>query len=71
MKAASRLRLRPMRIERHFVIRFPRTAARRAIGAAMLLCAALAPVARADYAVLQSGQRVHITGMKPSVKRFA
>ena len=51
-----------MRIERHFVIRFPRTAARRAIGAAMLLCGALAPVARADYAVLQSGQRVHITG---------
>ena len=28
----------------------------------MLLCAGLAPVARADYAVLQSGQRVHITG---------
>jgi hypothetical protein len=27
-----------------------------------MLCAALAPVARADYAVLQSGQRVHITG---------
>ena len=50
-----------MRIERHFVIRFPRTAARRAIGAAMLLCAGLAPVARADYAVLQSGLRVHIT----------
>jgi len=50
-----------MRIERHFMIRFPRAAAKRAIGAAMLLCAALAPVARADYAVLQSGLRVHIT----------
>lgn len=27
-----------------------------------MVCAALAPIARADYAVLQSGQRVHITG---------
>ncbi len=44
------------------MIRFPWTAAKRAIGAAIVLCAALAPVARADYAVLQSGQRVHITG---------
>src|SRR5713101_1419499 len=44
------------------VIRFPWTGAKRAIGAAIVLCAALAPVARADYAVLQSGQRVHITG---------
>jgi len=44
------------------VIRFPWTAAKHAIGAAIVLCAALAPVARADYAVLQSGQRVHITG---------
>jgi hypothetical protein len=51
-----------MRIERHSLIRFPWAAAERAIGAAMVLFAALAPVARADYAVLQSGQRVHITG---------
>ncbi len=44
------------------MIRLPWTAAMRAIGAAIALYAALAPVARADYAVLQSGQRVHITG---------
>ncbi len=44
------------------MIRFPWTAAKRSIVAAILLCGALAPVARADYAVLQSGQRVHITG---------
>ncbi len=43
------------------MIRFPRSAAKRAIGAAMVLLAALPPVARADYAVLQSGQRIHIT----------
>jgi soluble lytic murein transglycosylase-like protein len=42
-------------------MRFPWAAAKRAIGAAMVLFAVLAPVARADYAVLQSGQRVHIT----------
>ena len=50
-----------MRIEKHCMIRFPRAAVKRAIGAAILLCAGLAPVARADYAVLQSGQRIHIT----------
>jgi hypothetical protein len=50
-----------MRVEKHSLIRFPWTAAKRAIGAAIVLFAALAPVARADYAVLQSGQRVHIT----------
>src|SRR5882762_3906455 len=50
-----------MRIEKHCMIRFPRSAAKRAIGAAILLFAALPPVARADYAVLQSGQRIHIT----------
>ncbi len=44
------------------MIRFPWTAAKRSIVAAILLCGALAPLARADYAVLQSGQRVHITG---------
>jgi soluble lytic murein transglycosylase-like protein len=43
------------------MIRIPRTRAKRAISAAMVLFAALAPAARADYAVLQSGQRVHIT----------
>ena len=29
---------------------------------ALLACAALAPCARADYMVLQSGQRIHVTG---------
>jgi soluble lytic murein transglycosylase-like protein len=33
-----------------------------AAGLAVVFFAALAPAARADYAVLQSGQRVHITG---------
>jgi soluble lytic murein transglycosylase-like protein len=37
------------------------TTATRAAIAAILLFAALAPAARADYAVLQSGQRIHIT----------
>src|SRR3977135_63890 len=51
-----------MRVKKHGEIRIPWAAAKRAAGAAMVLCAGLAPVARADYAVLQSGQRVHITG---------
>jgi hypothetical protein len=51
-----------MRIERQFMNRFPRAAAKHAIGLAILLFAALPPVARADYAVLRSGQRIHITG---------
>ena len=51
-----------MRVKKHGEIRFPWAAGKRAAGAVVLLCAALAPVARADYAVLQSGQRVHITG---------
>jgi len=51
-----------MRVEKHSLIRFPWTGVKRAIGAAIVLLAALAPVARADYAVLQSGQRIHITG---------
>ena len=51
-----------MRVKKHGEIRIPWAAAKRAAGAAMLLCAVLAPAARADYAVLQSGQRVHITG---------
>jgi hypothetical protein len=37
-------------------------AAKRPTWAAIVLFAALPPAARADYAVLQSGQRVHITG---------
>jgi Transglycosylase SLT domain len=32
------------------------------LGAAIFLLAGLVPCARADYAVLQSGQRIHITG---------
>jgi len=51
-----------MRVEKHSMMRIPWTAAKRAIGAGIMLFAAMAPVARADYAVLQSGQRVHITG---------
>ena len=51
-----------MRVKKHGEIRIPWAAAKRAAGAAILLCAVLAPAARADYAVLQSGQRVHITG---------
>src|SRR5258708_8929701 len=51
-----------MRAEKDGVIRFPWTVAKRALSVAIVLSAALAPVARADYAVLQSGQRVHITG---------
>ena len=47
-----------MRVERRNLIRFRWAAA----GAVVALFAALAPAARADYAVLQSGQRVHITG---------
>jgi hypothetical protein len=43
-------------------MRFPWAAAKRAAGLAAMVWAALAPVARADYAVLQSGQRLHITG---------
>jgi hypothetical protein len=50
-----------MRAELPSRIRFPWAAAKRAACVAAILCAALAPTARADYAVLQSGQRVHIT----------
>jgi hypothetical protein len=51
-----------MRVDRHSLVRFPWVPSKCAIGAAILMFAALAPLARADYAVLQSGQRVHITG---------
>lgn len=44
-------------MQRHDLIRFRWAAA----GAAIAFFAALAPAARADYAVLQTGQRVHIT----------
>lgn len=50
-----------MRAEKYSLIRFPWAAAKRAAGVAAIVCAALAPIARADYAVLQSGQRLHIT----------
>jgi len=43
------------------VNRIPHAIKRCAFGVATIL-AALAPAARADYAVLQSGQRIHITG---------
>ena len=51
-----------MRAETHILTRFPWAAAKRAAVVAAILCASLAPIARADYAVLQSGQRLHITG---------
>jgi soluble lytic murein transglycosylase-like protein len=51
-----------MRVEAHILAQFPWAAAKRAAVVAAILCASLAPVARADYAVLQSGQRLHITG---------
>ena len=47
--------------KRYGLIRFPQTAINRAAVAAIVLFAALAPSVRADYAVLQSGQRIHIT----------
>jgi len=51
-----------MRVENLRLMPFPWAAAKRAAVVAAILCAALAPIARADYAVLQSGQRLHITG---------
>ena len=51
-----------MRAETDILTRFPWAAAKRAAVIATILCASMAPVARADYAVLQSGQRLHITG---------
>jgi hypothetical protein len=50
-----------MRAEKQSLVRFPWAAAKRAAGVAAIVCATLAPGARADYAVLQSGQRLHIT----------
>ena len=41
--------------------RFPYLVRRCALAGALLL-AAMVPTARADYAVLQSGQRIHVTG---------
>src|ERR1019366_1896750 len=61
IRAASRPPSRPMRSETSEVIRFP-CAVKRCSFAAVAFLAALAPAARADYAVLQSGQRIHITG---------
>jgi hypothetical protein len=43
------------------LIRIRPSLAKQAVIAAVLLFAVLAPSARADYAVLQSGQRLHIT----------
>ena len=53
--------MRPMRWERYNVNPNPKRLALCAVLAAALL-AALVPIARAEYAVLQSGQRIHITG---------
>jgi hypothetical protein len=51
-----------MRVKWDTLIRFTFGRATRPTWAAIVLFAALAPAARADYAVLQSGQRLHITG---------
>jgi len=48
-------------LERCELIRFPK-GLKLFAGATMAILTALAPCARADYAVLQSGQRIHITG---------
>jgi hypothetical protein len=50
-----------MRSETSEVIRIP-YAVKRCAFVVVAFLAALAPAARADYAVLQSGQRIHITG---------
>ena len=51
-----------MRAEKHKSVRFAWVAAKRAACVVAIFCAAYVPAARADYAVLQSGQRLHITG---------
>jgi soluble lytic murein transglycosylase-like protein len=51
-----------MRWERCDVNRNPKTLSAGWAALAVACVAALAPPARADYAVLQSGQRIHITG---------
>jgi len=55
--------IEPMRIERHFMIRFPRTAARRAIGRRWS-CVRAGAGRRADYAVLQSDSASTSPAMK-------
>src|SRR5450631_1247844 len=49
-----------MRLEMREVKRFPHFG--KCFSGAILALAALAPSARADYVVLQSGQRIHVTG---------
>jgi hypothetical protein len=49
-----------MRLEMREVTRFPHCG--QWLCGAIALLAALAPCARADYVVLQSGQRIHVTG---------
>src|SRR5580658_9132599 len=61
IRAAWQPRLRPLRSEKAKLIRISNIVRRCACVAGFLL-AALVPSARADYAVLQSGQRIHITG---------
>ncbi len=51
-----------MRGKDHVLRRFSFAAWKHAAVAAIVLFAVLAPTARADYAVLQSGHRMHITG---------
>jgi soluble lytic murein transglycosylase-like protein len=57
-RVASQLQSKPMRVNRPSLTRFRWAVAIIAVAS----FAALAPVARADYAVLQSGQRLHVTG---------
>jgi len=49
-----------MRLEMREVKRFPHCG--KWLSGAIVALAALAPCARADYVVLQSGQRIHVTG---------
>src|ERR1700722_9630959 len=60
-KAGSPPPSRRMRWEEGEMIRIPQAVRHCALLVALSL-AAMAPAARADYAVLQSGQRIHITG---------
>jgi hypothetical protein len=62
MKAAWRRQLRLMRDKFYKRMRFTRAAILSAAGVGLCMLGAMAPAARADYAVLQSGQRIHVTG---------
>src|ERR1700688_673766 len=60
IKAGLPLQSKPTPLETHNLNRFL-FAVRWCAGTIFVLLAVLVPAARADYAVLQSGQRIHIT----------